>query len=322
MDILERGKKTLLLESENLKYIASILDINFVNAVENIYNTKGRIITSGVGKSGHIARKAAATFASTGTPSFFVEPTDCLHGDFGMITKDDYVILYSKGGESREIIEMVSWLLRQGIPYIAVTNDESSTLADNAQIVLLLHVKEEACPLKLAPTVSSTASLGMSDALATALMDRRGFREEDFAVYHPAGSLGKQLSSVERIMHKENLPTINSNATLHEALFSIIEHKLGMVIVVDNNILKGVIVDGDIKRFLISGNETNDVLKLKVSDIMNKTPVTITKDVLIGDAISIMEGKITNLVVVEHTHNGIIPVGILHIHDILRFKAL
>lgn len=322
MDTLERGKKTLLLESENLKYIASILDMTFVNAVENIYNTKGRIITSGVGKSGHIARKAAATFASTGTPSFFVEPTDCLHGDFGMITKDDYVILYSKGGESREIVEMVSWLLRQSIPYIAVTNDESSTLADNAQIVLLLHVKEEACPLKLAPTVSSTASLAISDALATALMDRRGFKEEDFAVYHPAGSLGKQLSSVERIMHKDNLPTINSNATLHEALFSIIEHKLGIVMVVDNNILKGVIVDGDIKRFLISGNETNDVLKLKVSDIMNKTPITITKDVLIGDAISIMEGKITNLVVVEHTDNGIIPVGILHIHDILRFKAL
>jgi len=322
MDILERGKKTLLLESENLKYIASILDMDFVNAVENIYNTKGRIITSGVGKNGHIARKAASTFASTGTPSFFVEPTDCLHGDFGMITKDDYVILYSKGGESREIVEIVSWLLRQSIPYIAITNDKSSTLAGNAQIVLLLHVKEEACPLKLAPTVSSTASLAISDALATALMDRRGFREEDFAVYHPAGSLGKQLSSVDRIMHKDNLPVIDSSATLHEALFSIIEHKLGMVMVVDNNILKGIIVDGDIKRFLVSGNEINNVLKLKVSDIMNKTPITITKDVLIGDAISIMEGKITNLVVVEHMHNGIAPVGILHIHDILRFKAL
>lgn len=322
MDILERGKHTLLLESENLKYISEHLDIDFINTVECLYNTKGRVITSGVGKSGHIARKAASTFSSTGTPSFFVDPTDCLHGDFGMITKDDYVILYSKGGESREIIEIVSWLLRQKIPYIAITNDQSSTLADNAQIVLLLHVKEEACPLKLAPTVSSTASLAISDALATALMDRRGFKEIDFAVYHPAGSLGKQLSTVERIMHKDNLPIIPSSSTLHEALFSIIDHKLGIVMIVDNDILKGIIVDGDIKRFLITNQSINDVLNLKVSDIMNKAPITITKDVLIGDAISTMEGKITNLVVVKHTHNGIRPIGVLHIHDILRFKAL
>ena len=320
MNILKRGKETLILESENLKTIADNLDSTFVNAVEVLYNTKGRIITSGVGKSGHIARKAASTFASTGTPSFFVDPTDCVHGDFGMITKDDYVILYSKGGESREIIEIVSWLCRQHINYIAITADEKSTLAKNAEFVLSLHMIEEACPLNLAPTVSTTASIALSDALATGLMDRRGFRKEDFAVYHPAGSLGKQLAKVDRIMHKDNLPTVSSNDNLHDVLFNIIEHKLGMAIVVENNILQGLIVDGDLKRLLIESN--TDVLKMLAKDLMNKKPLTITKDTLIGEAISIMEGKVTALVVVEKSESGDVPIGVLHIHDILKFKAL
>ena len=183
MNIIERGKFTLLLESENLKNLSENLDYNFENAVNELFKIKGRVITSGVGKSGHIARKAAATFASTGTPSFFVDPNECLHGDFGMITKNDYLILYSKGGESREIIELVNWLCRQNIPYIAITNEKDSTLSKNAKITLLTHVKEEACPLKLAPTVSTTASLGISDALATALMEIRGFKAEDFAIF-------------------------------------------------------------------------------------------------------------------------------------------
>ena len=148
MNIIDRGKLTLLLESESLKLLSEKLDDNFEKAVNELFNIKGRVITSGVGKSGHIARKAASTFASTGTPSFFVDPNECLHGDFGMITKNDYLVLYSKGGESREIIELVNWSCRQNIPYIAITNDESSTLSKNAKITLLTHVKEEACPLK------------------------------------------------------------------------------------------------------------------------------------------------------------------------------
>ena len=237
MNIIDRGKLTLLLESESLKLLSEKLDDNFEKAVNELFNIKGRVITSGVGKSGHIARKAASTFASTGTPSFFVDPNECLHGDFGMITKNDYLVLYSKGGESRE--------------YIAITNDESSTLSKNAKITLLTHVKEEACPLKLAPTVSTTASLALSDALATALMELRGFKAEDFAIFHPGGSLGRQLAKVKTIMHTDNLPIINLETSLYDALFKIIECKLGIAIITDDNgILKGIIVDGDLKRHL------------------------------------------------------------------------
>ncbi|WP_157151349.1 SIS domain-containing protein [Brachyspira sp. SAP_772] len=322
MNIIDRGKLTLLLESENLKLLSEKLDNNFEKAVNELFNIKGRVITSGVGKSGHIARKAAATFASTGTPSFFVDPNECLHGDFGMITKDDYLVLYSKGGESREIIELVNWSCRQNIPYIAITNDESSTLSKNAKITLLTHVKEEACPLKLAPTVSTTASLALSDALATALMEIRGFRAEDFAIFHPGGSLGRQLAKVKTIMHTDNLPIINLETSLYDALFKIIECKLGIAIITDNNnILKGIIVDGDLKRLLVKDKQIENILETKVKDIMNNNPKVIYQDTLIGEALHLMEGKITNLVVVEDTKEGKKPIGIVHIHDILKIKA-
>ena len=322
MNIIDRGKLTLLLESENLKLLSEKLDNNFENAVNELFNIKGRVITSGVGKSGHIARKAASTFASTGTPSFFVDPNECLHGDFGMITKDDYLVLYSKGGESREIIELVNWSCRQNIPYIAITNDESSTLAKNSKITLLTYVKEEACPLKLAPTVSTTASLALSDALATALMELRGFRAEDFAIFHPGGSLGRQLAKVKTIMHTDNLPIINLETSLYDALFKIIECKLGIAIITDeNNILKGIIVDGDLKRLLVKDKQIENILKTKVKDIMNNNPKVIYQDTLIGEALHLMEGKITNLVVVEDSKDGKKPIGIVHIHDILKIKA-
>ena len=322
MNIIDRGKLTLLLESENLKLLSDKIDNNFESAVNELFNIKGRVITSGVGKSGHIARKAASTFASTGTPSFFVDPNECLHGDFGMITKDDYLVLYSKGGESREIIELVNWSCRQNIPYIAITNDECSTLAKNAKITLLTHVKEEACPLKLAPTVSTTASLALSDALATALMELRGFRAEDFAIFHPGGSLGRQLAKVKTIMHTDNLPIINLETSLYDALFKIIECKLGIAIITDdNNILKGIIVDGDLKRLLVKDKQIENILKTKVKDIMNNNPKVIYQDTLIGEALHLMEGKITNLVVVEDCKDGKKPIGIVHIHDILKIKA-
>ena len=320
MNIIERGKNTLLLESENLKYLSDKLDSNFENAVKELFQIRGRVITSGVGKSGHIARKAAATFASTGTPSFFVDPNECMHGDFGMITKDDCCVLYSKGGESREIIELVNWLCRQNIPYIAITNDPKSTLSKNAKITILTYVKEEACPLKLAPTVSTTASLALSDALATALMELRGFKAEDFAIFHPGGSLGRQLAKVKSIMHTDNLPIINLTTTLKEALFKIIECKLGIAIVVDDNdTLKGVIVDGDLKRLLVKDDNIANILNKEVKDIMNTSPTVIYEDTLIGEALHMMEGKITNLIVVDKENNK--PIGIVHIHDILKIKA-
>lgn len=320
MNIIERGKTTLLLESENLKDLSDKLDIHFENAVNELFKIKGRVITSGVGKSGHIARKAAATFASTGTPSFFVDPNECMHGDFGMITKHDYCLLYSKGGESREIIELVNWLCRQNIPYIAITNDPKSTLSQNAKITILTYVKEEACPLKLAPTVSTTASLALSDALATALMELRGFKAEDFAIFHPGGSLGRQLARVKSIMHTDNLPIINLYTKLKDALFKIIECKLGIAIVVDDNsTLKGVIVDGDLKRLLVKDDNIANILNKEVKDIMNSSPKVIYEDTLIGEALHMMEGKITNLIVIDKDNNK--PIGIVHIHDILKIKA-
>ncbi|WP_295160038.1 KpsF/GutQ family sugar-phosphate isomerase [uncultured Brachyspira sp.] len=320
MNIIERGKATLLLESENIKILSDKLDINFENAVKELFKIKGRVITSGVGKSGHIARKAASTFASTGTASFFVDPNECMHGDFGMITKEDYCLLYSKGGESREIIELVNWLCRQNIPYIAVTNEIKSTISKNAEIILLTHVKEEACPLKLAPTVSTTVSLALSDALATALMELRGFKAEDFAVFHPGGSLGRQLAKVKSIMNSDNLPIIKLNTSLQEALFKIIECKLGIAIVVDDfGILKGIIVDGDLKRLLVQNGDIKNILSKEVQYIMNTSPKVIYEDTLIGEALHTMEGKITNLVVVDKENNK--PIGIVHIHDILKIKA-
>ena len=243
-----------------------------------------------------------------------------MHGDFGMITKEDCCILYSKGGESREIIELVNWLCRQNIPYLAVTNEINSTLAKNAKIVLLIHVYEEACPLKLAPTVSTTASLALSDALATALMELRGFKAEDFAVFHPGGSLGRQLAKVKSIMHTENLPIIYLNTSLHEALFKIIECKLGIAIVTDDDgILKGVIVDGDLKRLLVKNTDIQNILSQEVKHIMNSSPKVIYEDTLIGEALHMMEGKITNLIVVDKEKYK--PIGIVHIHDILKIKA-
>ncbi len=319
MNIIERGRTTLILESEGIKNLSLKIDKEFERAVQTLLDVKGRVITSGVGKSGFIARKAAATFASTGTPSFYVDPNECNHGDFGMITKDDYLILYSNAGESREIIELVNWLCRQNIKYIAITNNKESTLAKYADITLLIYVKEEACPLKLAPTTSTTVSLALSDAIATALMEVRGFKAEDFAIYHPGGSLGRQLSEVKKLMHKDNLPLINTNTTLHDCLLKIIEHKLGIAIVInDDGILEGCVVDGDLKRILIKQSSISDIL---VKDIMNKNPKTIYQNTLIGEALHIMEGKITNLIVVEDTTKGKIPIGVLHIHDILKTKA-
>lgn len=320
MNIIERGKTTLLLESENLKVLANNLDINFENAVKELFQIKGRVITSGVGKSGHIARKTAATFASTGTPSFFVDPNECMHGDFGMITKLDCCLLYSKGGESREIIELINWLCRQNIPYIAITNEINSTLSKNAKITLLTYVKEEACPLKLAPTSSTTASLALSDALAMALMELRGFKAEDFAIFHPGGSLGRQLARVKSIMHTENLPLIKPDTNLRDSLLKIIECKLGIALVVDDDeVLKGIIVDGDLKRLLVKHFNIDNVLNQKAENIMNKNPKVIYEDTLIGEALHMMEGKITNLVVIDKKTNK--PIGIVHIHDILKIKA-
>ena len=322
MSIISRAKKTLEIEASSIMRMLEHLDKNFEDAVNFLFSTKGRVITSGIGKSGHIARKAAATFASTGTPSFFVDPVECMHGDFGMITKDDVMVLYSKSGEVSEMSNMVNWLLRQAIPYIAITNEINSFIAKHAHITLLIYVEKEACPLNLAPTASSTVSLALSDALATSLMELHNFDKYDFSKFHPGGDLGKQATTIEHIMHTNDLPIVDENTKLNDAIDVMIKHKLGLLIILDGDILKGILVDGDFKRILFNSSDIENILKKPVSEVMNVNPITVAKDDLIGDALSKMEGRITSLIVVENSDEGPKLLGVLHIHDILKYKAI
>ncbi len=323
MSIISCAKESLMLEANSIQNVAERLDQSFEDAVNFLFKVKGRVITSGIGKSGHIARKAAATFASTGTPSFFVDPVECMHGDFGMITENDVMVLYSKSGEVAEMSNVVNWLTRHFIKYIAITNEPKSSMATHAHIVLLTYVEREACTLNLAPTTSSTVSLALSDALAISLMNMHNFDKCDFLKFHPGGSLGKQLTTIEHIMHTTDLPTINKNdknITLKDALRIMNEHNLGMLIVLDNEILEGILVDGDFKRILL--NDNSDLMDKSVLDFINKSPITIEKDAFIMDALTKMEGRITSLVVTEQTNIGQKFLGILHIHDILKYKAI
>ncbi len=325
MSVISRAKEGLLLEARSIQNAAERLDKNFEDAVNFLFQVKGRVITSGIGKSGHIARKAAATFASTGTPSFFVDPVECMHGDFGMITDNDVMVLYSKSGEAVEMSNMVNWLTRQSIQYIAITNEVESTMSTHAHIVLLTHVEREACPLNLAPTSSSTVSLALSDVLAISLMNMHNFVKCDFFKFHPGGSLGKQLTTIEHIMHTDDLPIIDKNdkdITLRNALHIINDHHLGMLIVLDGDILEGILVDGDFKRILLNTDNIEGVLNESVLNFINKKPITMNKDAFIMDALDIMEGRITNLVVTKELDNGHKFLGILHIHDILKYKAI
>lgn len=305
-------------EALAINNLANRLDDNFERALSIILSSEGRLVLTGVGKSGHIARKAASTFASTGTPSFFVNPVDCLHGDFGMLSPSDVMLIISKSGESREISEIVAFLHRFNIPLIAICNESDSFLSSNSTVSLLTQVSKEACPLNLAPTTSTTVALALTDAIAVCLMNMRGFKSEDFAVFHPAGSLGKQLTPVKKIMHTgQSLPITTTKTKLKDTLALIMEKKLGVAIVInEEGLLEGIITDGDFKRLL--AGEGAAILEKPMSDIMTKNPKTIGKDALIADAISAMEGKVTSLIVVEDKK----PIGIIHIHDILKYKAI
>lgn len=317
--ILANAKQVLNDEADAIAKISEKIDGNFEKCIELILRTRGKLVISGIGKSGHIGRKFASTLASTGTPAFFVNPSECLHGDFGMIAENDSAVLISKSGESPELREMVAYLKRINVKYCAITNKADSFLAKNAHTNLLLHIEKEACPLNLAPTTSSTVTLALCDAIAVALMHERGFEQHDFAQLHPAGSLGKQLSSVERLMHKgEDLPIVHPSQKIKDILFTIIEKKLGMALVTDeeSSELLGVISDGDFKRMLAEMGA--QALEEKAENVMTKEPKTITKNALVGEAIATMEGRFTALVVVEQRK----PVGLIHIHDILKYKAI
>ena len=311
---VEIGKKVLEAEREALSDLILSLDENFNKAVEAILSTKGKVVVTGMGKSGLIGKKIAATLASTGTPSFFLHPAEAIHGDLGMISKEDLVLAISNSGETPELLAIIPTIKRWGNTVIGITNNPSSTLAKESDIHLFLNVKREACPLNLAPTSSSTATLALGDALAIALLEMRGFTAEDFARFHPGGSLGKKLMRVREIMHKgEELPIVYPETPLKETVIIMSEKGFGAAFVVDKDKnLIGIITDGDLRRFIKKGGSID---KGKTSEGMTQNPKQITKDILVIEALEIMEKhNITVLPVVENKK----PIGLVHLHDILK----
>lgn len=314
--ICELGRAVIETEAKMISNLSSRIDATFAKACQHLHDCEGRIAVMGVGKSGHIGKKIAATLASTGSPAFFIHPSEAKHGDMGMLTKKDVLIALSNSGESEEIVCILPFIKRLGIPLIALTGRPTSSLAKAATINLDVSVEKEACPLGLAPTSSTTAALVMGDALAMALLEKRGFTENDFAVSHPGGALGRKLLlRVEEIMHKnEYIPIISKSATLKDALVSMTQKKLGMTTIVDDHgALIGIFTDGDLRRAFDS---KIDIHQTEIHHIMTKNPKTITHDLLAAEALSIMEkSKITALVVADDKMR---PIGVLHIHDLLR----
>lgn len=314
--LLEAGKRTITMELAAVNELLSRIDEQFIQACELILAGKGRVIVLGIGKSGHIARKIAATLASTGTPSFFVHPSEASHGDFGMITTDDLVIAISNSGKAPEIIPLLPLLKRKGVPIIAMTGSQDSTLATVADVVLDISVAVEACPLDLAPTSSTTTTLVMGDALAMALLEAKGFTQEEFAFAHPGGTLGKRLlTKVEDIMHHgDELPQVMTDTPLKQTLVIVSEKGLGMTTVVNtNHKLQGVFTDGDLRRSL---DKAIDINQTPTATVMTKNPTTMPIGSMAVDALKIMEEKsITALVIVDDNNRAL---GVIHMHDILK----
>ncbi len=316
MDVLKTAREVIETEIEELKKLKNCIDENFEKAVNLLLNCKGKVVITGIGKSGIVGKKMAATLASTGTPSFFLHPAEALHGDLGMVSKEDVVIAISKSGESAEILAMLPYFKRLGVPIIAITNNPNSELAKRSDAVLRLCVEREACPLELAPTSSTTATMVLGDALAVALMKLRGFTKEDFGLRHPAGSLGRRLKTVGDLGHfsPEEVPIVHENTPMREVVLEISSKGFGATAVVnDEGKLVGIITDGDLRRFVQrGGNFDKDLAK----DVMTKNPKTAKREELAMEALKRMEDhKITVLIVVDEGNR---PIGIIHIHDIMR----
>ena len=312
-DIIKIAANVLKTEANELTRNAEILDGEFEKAVEVLYKTKGKVVVTGVGKSGHVGAKIAATLASTGTPSFFMHPTEAMHGDLGMIGKDDTLLAISFSGESEELTKILPHVQRFGVPIVAMARDKFSTLGKFSDAFVKLDVSKEACPLDAAPTSSTTLTLALGDALAVCLMEKRGFKKEDFANFHPGGSLGKRLFlKVKDVMRSENLPIVRWNASLKQAIDTMTHGKLGTVLIVDKDgVLDAILSDGDLRRALM--REDFDLNDAAIKYATLKPKELNDKEMLAIDALALIERyKIQLLAVVE---NGV-PVGVLHIHDL------
>lgn len=322
-EILTIGRETFVQEAQTLTTVGQSLDAEFVKAARLLFQCNGRVLTTGLGKSGNVARKLAATLTSTGTPSNFIHPVEAAHGDLGVVQADDILISLSRSGNNSEVVDLITRCRKFGMKSIAITAGAQSEVATASNIVLHTPVEKEACPLDLTPTSSAVAAMAMGDALVVALIKMRGFRSEDFAQFHPSGALGRRLQmKVSDLMHTgEELPIVSMNNTLRESLPEIVGKRLGCVCVVDDHgCLAGLCVDGDVKRVLL---ERDDALDLAITDAMNPRPTTIEPDTLAFTALRMMEkrkeGPVTLLLVVDPENK---PVGLLHIHDVLRAGIL
>ncbi len=315
-EIIASAKKVLETEINAMRLLQEGFSDAFVQAVSLILGIKGRVIVSGMGKSGHIGQKIAATLASTGTPAFFVHPSEASHGDLGMLTKDDLLLAISNSGESREMGDIISFSRRFGIPMIAITSKAESTMAKAADLTLVIPGgarAPEACPLGLAPTTSTTLTLAMGDALAVALIEMKGFSAAEFHDRHPGGKLGNVLLKVKDVMSKgKDLPLVEADTLMADALFVMTEKSLGCLGVLDDNgALIGMITDGDLRR-----NMSADFIVRRASDIMTKNPKTVPADMLGAEALGLMnEKKITSLFVVDAEQK---PIGLIHLHHLLQ----
>jgi arabinose-5-phosphate isomerase len=317
---LETAKRVLRVESEAIAGLIDRLDARFEAAVELLYACKGRVVVTGLGKSGLVGRKIAATFASTGTPALFLHTGEALHGDLGMLTAGDILLAISSSGETGELIELLESVKRLGVPLIALTANPKSTLAAASNIVLDIAVKEEACSLNLAPTASTAAAMAMGDALAIALLERRGFKEEDFAALHPGGRLGNKLRRVESLMHSgENAPRVLPTAKMPDVIYEMSRKGLGLAAVTEaSGKLLGIITDGDLRRVMQKRQE--NVLALSAADCMTKNPITLARSELAASALRMMEErKITSLLIVDPAGK---LEGVLHIHDLWTLQLL
>ena len=314
--IIESAKEVLEIEANSILRLKENIGEEFDKAIDFLYNCKGRVIVTGMGKSGIIGKKIAATMSSTGTPAYFLHPAESTHGDSGVITKNDVIIAISNSGETQELMNLLPLIKRFGCPLIGMSGNINSTLGKTSDVILDISVEKEACPLGKAPTASTTATLAMGDALAVCLMEKKGFTKEDFLMYHPSGKLGKGLTyKVKDLMITgERMPIVKDSDSFTEVIKIISEYKLGMAMIVNsNNELTGVLTDGDIRRTIIKHGNTSN---LAVKEVMTINPKRITSDAYAASALNLMEKySITALAVVDENNT---PAGVIHVHDLLR----
>jgi arabinose-5-phosphate isomerase len=316
----ETARRVLEIEAQALLDLRSRLDASFDKAVELLLNCTGRVVVSGMGKSGLVGRKISATLSSTGTPSFFLHPAEALHGDLGMLARGDALLAISYGGETAELLNLLETLNRLQVPIVTITGNKKSTLAEASQAVLDASVKEEACSLNLAPTASTTVAMALGDALAVCLLNRRGFRPDDFAALHPAGRLGRKLLRVEHFMHSgEAMPSVQPKTPMPAVFHEMSAKKLGMTTVLTpDGKLAGILTDGDLRRLM--EKHGGAALAMTAGDCMVKTPQTIGPKLLASEALNLMERrKITSVVVVDEAQR---VVGVVHLHDLWSLELI